>query len=700
MSTAAPETGYEGVTHAGIALVAADTGRVFLCKRAFDETDAPEVAETWEFPGGGLRPEEDPYTAAVREVIEETGLALPDDSEVINGWRSEDGVYQCFVVSTGAEFPVEGWTPTTEVSDIGWFDYDAVQALQEAGALRPEVAAQTDWTLVFPETAPQEGTDMTQAAAEPDYAEVFAMPIPIHGVMAPEGVATGDKRGFLDGAMSKRSYRLPFRWQETDTGEHNGARVTGSVDRLMRKDGLIHYEGQLMPSAKTDQFVDLMEFFGGRYGVSVDGDNGSLDMVKSKADGIAWFDAVRASGLTAVDIPAFSEAYVAFGPHPDMPADDSEEFAVMVASGDIVGRQAFKRGPGWVTNPEDTRRIHDYWTKKGEPGYIKIGWGTPGDFRRAKALIGEKILKNSPEKARFLNQIIAQWHFDALGYWPGDLGKPGNAPDTPENRKRAATHASLLPAEHGIVAAEEKDNAAWEAVLVSSGANRVRPPLEYFHEHPDSMGTVIEKPDKNGFQRTYGMAAEWGVCHIGHGNRCVEPPRTYSDDYPQFHKGVTRLASGKILTGVLTYNVEHRDAQKILTESATQSHFDNLKNAWAAVRIGENDRGIWFSGVVLPKVDPDDLVKIEASGQVSGEWKYGALRALLTVNVEGFEIQRPSAEYDEMGNVVALAASAFGGVPDAPCAPTPAERMAALRLIEAEERAAARMAALRQRWSA
>jgi hypothetical protein len=363
----------------------------------------------------------------------------------------------------------------------------------------------------------------------------------------------------------------------------------------------------------------------------------------------------------------------------------------------------------------------------------------PGDFNRCRALVGEKIAKNSPEDMRFLNQICAQWHHDALGYWPGDLGKPGNAPDTPENRKRAAIHAAdetdliersdALDAElrqvvesvEGLEPVEDA-GAEWEAVLVSSAAGVTkRPPLNYFHQHPsmvedvwalESGALTVEEPDALGFRRVWGFAAEWGVCHVGIDGRCVEPPQTGSDDYPEFHLGRTRTEEGVVYTGLLTYGVGHRDAKKILMESASQQHFDNIKNAWAAVRVGENERGVWFSGVVLPKVDADDLVLIEASGQVSGEWKYGAMRTCLTVNVPGYPVEQPTAEYDANGNVVALAASAFGGVPNAPCNDTDdpvgdlamavwdrieaKRRMDALREASAQER----FAALRETWKA
>lgn len=713
-----------GITHVGIAIVALDTGRVFLTKRADDPTDDPEVRETWEFPGGGLRDGEPAWEGAVREVIEETGLALPTDHMVVNGWQSDSGVYQGFVVHTATEFGVNEWSPTTEVSDIGWFDYPAVKALEEVGALRPEVRDQTDWSKIFGEVSgneeapvPEDTPDALAAAAdltstEPllTLADVVGVAIPVHGVVAPEEVESGDGRGFNAGAMTSRPGRIPFRWQESDIGGHDGAVVTGSVDRMMRKDGLIHWEGLLMPTAKAADLVEMLAFFG-RFGVSVDGDRGELAAEKSNATGVTWYSAVRAAGLTAVAIPAFSEAYVALGPHPDMPPRDAAPEA-LAASGigadDIV---TFDRGPGWVTNPRETKRIHDYWTKPGEEGYAKIAWGTSGDYTRCTRLVGEKIATNSPEDMRFIKQICAQWHHDALGYWPGDLGKPGNAPDTPENRRRAATHAAgetiefaveaeietdetedLLAAAHEA-SAEINQRAAsegWEPVLVSSAGTRVHPPASYFDRHPDTGALVIEEPDENGIRRTYGYAGEWGICHIGFDGRCVPVPEDPDGGtFPAFHLGRTRVSgnpeSDYVNTGLITYMTEHRDGQTILSQTPKQAHFDNIANAWAAVRLGQDERGIWFSGVVLPHVPEDDLVVIEAAGQVSGEWKYGSLRTLLAVSVPGFPVMRSSAAYDDEGNVETLVATAFGdGVGE--CAPTPAERIAALAKVDAEVR--------------
>ena len=75
---------YEGVKVAGVALLALDTGRVLFAQRSFDETDDPEVQETFEFPGGHLQGDETPMQGAAREFQEELGFQIPSD-DVVNG---------------------------------------------------------------------------------------------------------------------------------------------------------------------------------------------------------------------------------------------------------------------------------------------------------------------------------------------------------------------------------------------------------------------------------------------------------------------------------------------------------------------------------------------------------------------------------------------------------------------------------------
>lgn len=713
--------GYEDVTHAGLCIVAADTGWVLLTQRAYDETDDPEVRESWEFPGGALNEGEEPFAAAQREFEEELGLPLPE-GDVVNGWRSPAGNYQLFIYVVPSAYPEQGWgpnnsdwVPTDEVQAIAWVP-PLIGRMQRDMKMRPEML-DFDWTLVddiplgvsgnkeigdmtqqAPETEPESpAEDATEPMEEPDHSDLsFMIPdhLMVHGVLAPEATPSGDSRGFTSGAVTSRPLRLPLGWQEKTASGHDGAVTVGSIDRMARKGNLIYWEGALMSSEDADEFTDLLMFFG-QYGLSIDGVKGNVDQQQSKADGMLWFDAVQVAGATACAVPAFAEAYIALGPSPDMPADFGTDTlaASGFAEGDVIGarREEFARGPGWVTDPKATNRIHDYWTKPGQKGYEQIGWGKPGDFARAKALIGEKIAKHSPDKMRFLNQIIAQWHKDALGYYPATHAKMDRA-GTKASAEEPQTY-EYMDGEDGFTISEDSEG-GWEAVLVSSAAGgRALPPASYFERHPDTGALVIEEPDANGLRRTYGYAGEWGVCHIGHDGRCVEVPEDGDGSFASFHLGRTKTADeGYINTGLITYKVDHRDAQTILTETAQQQHYDNIAHAWAQVRLGMDDRGIWFSGVVLPGISEDDLVVIEAAGQVSGEWKYGALRALQAVNVPGFPVLRSSAAYDDEGNVIALVAAMTS---TSECEPSALERMQALARAHAE----ARMEALRDEFN-
>jgi 8-oxo-dGTP pyrophosphatase MutT (NUDIX family) len=128
---------------AGLAVVAADTGRVLMLQRGLPaakcscgrpaafgyhdddrwahmdgsvvhgdgtavegiepgpEDDDP-AAGSWEFPGGRLDDGEDPMDAARREWGEETGVTAPD-GEVIGQWSTPDGVYNGYVMLVGSE---------------------------------------------------------------------------------------------------------------------------------------------------------------------------------------------------------------------------------------------------------------------------------------------------------------------------------------------------------------------------------------------------------------------------------------------------------------------------------------------------------------------------------------------------------------------------------------------------------------------
>ena len=114
---------------AGLAVKAADTGRVLMLQRAMTPDDP--AAGDWEFPGGHLEDGEEPYDGATREWAEETGMPVPDDGELTGAWASPDGVYQGHVLTVPSEFdPTDGRDQVTnpddpdgdQVESIAWWE--------------------------------------------------------------------------------------------------------------------------------------------------------------------------------------------------------------------------------------------------------------------------------------------------------------------------------------------------------------------------------------------------------------------------------------------------------------------------------------------------------------------------------------------------------------------------------------------------
>lgn len=141
---------------AGLALRAADTGRVLMLQRGLDPDDP--ASGLWEFPGGCLDDGESPLAAAAREWQEETGCLLSADliasltaADPATTWTSSDGIYRGHVLTV----PNEGIIDLSErgqVANPDDPDGDRVEALawwdpaQMPGnpAVRPELLASVD----------------------------------------------------------------------------------------------------------------------------------------------------------------------------------------------------------------------------------------------------------------------------------------------------------------------------------------------------------------------------------------------------------------------------------------------------------------------------------------------------------------------------------------------------------------------------
>jgi 8-oxo-dGTP pyrophosphatase MutT (NUDIX family) len=309
----------EEPTHAGVAVQAADSGRILMIQRSWDETDAPEVRGTWEFPGGTIEEGESPEAAAWREFCEETGLPQPV-GEVVDGWRSPDGVYQGFLFRTPVEadaFPE--LNPDSDAAHMdnpddpgrrnpdvsAWFTVEQAQGL--GSALRPEVAAM-DWSIFD-----QQEDDMADEAGEQEFAPTEDLaPVPWFGIIAPEGRWSGDGRMFRAGALRSRPLPLPLTWQKVSSGGHDKAVVVAKIEEIWRQNGYVWGAGHALQTPEANEWIGLVAEFG-RFGVSVDADDLDEFSVEIHDSGKIEFVDARACSACTVAIPAFAEAFVSLG---------------------------------------------------------------------------------------------------------------------------------------------------------------------------------------------------------------------------------------------------------------------------------------------------------------------------------------------------------------------------------------------------
>lgn len=617
-------------THAGVAVIAADTGRLLMIQRKMDPEDAPEVQGTWEFPSGGIEGGETPEAAAWREFSEETGLPQPD-GETVNGWRSEDGIYQGFLFRVPVEEDafaeinpdpeaadtVDPDNPERRHPDVtAWFTVEQLQGL--GAALRPEVA-KMDWSIFDLEA------EMTVVEAEPQTQAAW------YGVLAPEGVPSGDGRTFLADALRFRNFPLPLTWQKVGSSGHDGRVTVGRIDRAWREDGVIKGEGIMLDTPEAAEVMALIGAFG-RFGVSVDADD--VTEVYEEGTQIVFADA-RVSSACIVDIPAFQEAFVALGTweaaggwaapsehiapaiEDDMeepcscdPEDENftedcecdgqeEDIPATVAALDAEFAPGTQDGPGWLTHPVDTDRLRDYWVRGA--GAAKIGWGTPGDFDRCRTNLAKYV------KPQYLDGYCANRHYDALGIWPGEH-----------------SGATLAP-----------------ALSLTAAAVTTTLPATWFAD-PGLSGPTALTLGADG--RVSGHLATWGVCHIGFDGECVEAPHSASN-YAYFQTGVVETDAGLVPVGNITIGGGH--AGPNLSWRPALAHYDATSSVVADVAVGEDDFGIWVAGALRANVDEERRSELAASGGLSGDWREvvrgsGELElvAALAVNVGGFPVPR------------------------------------------------------------
>jgi 8-oxo-dGTP diphosphatase len=99
---------------------------------------AMSMGNQWEFPGGKVEENEDPYTALVREISEELGCTIETSHEIFNDNTHEYDAIAVNLLSIKAKI-VQGTPIAREHSKLIWLKREKLASLKWAPADLPAV---------------------------------------------------------------------------------------------------------------------------------------------------------------------------------------------------------------------------------------------------------------------------------------------------------------------------------------------------------------------------------------------------------------------------------------------------------------------------------------------------------------------------------------------------------------------------------
>lgn len=223
----------------------------------------------------------------------------------------------------------------------------------------------------------------------------------------------------------------------------------------------------------------------------------------------------------------------------------------------------------------------------------------------------------------------------------------------------ASTPIYLVGGEPAAVSVEDiPDESVGEGEYGLTAAAGRFPPLDLFSDPQFETYTPLMITEVDGFRRLTGHIAPLDVPHRGLPGQ-VYAPRTTSG-YREFLLGGTMTAEGVLVpTGPVTIGGGH--AATNLNAQAAVEHYDDAGTRAASVTIGEDDFGIWISGVIKDGVADADAYSL-LEFPPSGDWRadqFGNLELILIhqVNTPGFPVYRVNQDMAS-GQVYALVASA------------------------------------------
>ena len=150
----------------------------------------------------------------------------------------------------------------------------------------------------------------------------------------------------------------------------------------------------------------------------------------------------------------------------------------------------------------------------------------------------------------------------------------------------------------------------------------------FHHEEPDRPQKIVVTAEGH----VFGHLGLWDTKHDGMGGSVTIPRPT--DGYASFNKPGVLTDRGMIQTGPIFAYGGHRRSNGA---SDLDAAYGGIENAWADIHLTEGKLGPWGSGIVRPGT-PDTMVYAARASRISGHWIGRRLKAIVSVNAEGFEV--------------------------------------------------------------
>jgi len=474
------------------------------------------------------------------------------------------------------------------------------------------------------------------------------------GVLVVEGTPTGDGREFAPDSIEWADMPLPLRWQKTDS--HGGMPTNetvrvGNITRVWRDGSNIMGEGFFdLGGPEDDDSHEAFRRMGADTlsGISIDADDitdADIEYVFPEAedededDDLFFllfampdkiiFHSARVRAATLCDIPAFVEAQIHL-------IGDEEPAALLAGAGgtlydSVATHETATSDRTWDAAANDRRLPKSMPLSVAHRAYAWVDRELANDSnevpRKAGKFIHHEVSADGVPEAANLT---------ACSSGIGILSGRGGARTPHSDHRGIYNHLAKHIRDAGLEPPPYDGDAG--SLVAHAWHDEWRPPRDWFQDPHLGQVTPIVVTDQG---RLYGLAAQWGQCHLGYMSECVMPP--HEDYHGYFMTGELVCDDGaRIAVGQITAGIEH--AALPLRASSAKQHYENTDAVVADVVVGNDKHGVWVAGAVRPWAQASRVAALRASGQVSPDWRRigGTLRmvALLTVNTSGYTVPR------------------------------------------------------------